>query len=50
MGLREAELDDLLEEVRQHERARCLRIVVEESGEFSGELCRIICAEITEAG
>ena len=45
-----SELDALLEDVRQRERMRCLRIVVEESGELAGELCGIICAEISEDG
>lgn len=45
-----SELDALLEDVRQRERMRCLRIVVEESGELAGELCGIICAEIGEDG
>ena len=45
-----SELDALLEDVRQRERMRCLRIVVEEGSELAGELCRIICAEISDDG
>jgi hypothetical protein len=48
--LRESELDELLDDVRQRERARCLRIVIKESGELAGELCGIICGEIAEEG
>jgi hypothetical protein len=48
--MRESELKELLEDVRQRERARCLRIVLEEGGEIAGELCGVICAEISEEG
>jgi hypothetical protein len=48
--LRASELEDLLEAVRQAERARCLHIVIEEGGDLAGELCGIICAEIAEDG
>jgi hypothetical protein len=50
LEVRESELEELLGAVRQAERARCLRIVVEESGKLDGELCGIICAEIDEEG
>lgn len=48
--LTEAELDELLDAAVQRERARAVRIVIEESGESAGKLCGIICAEIAEDG
>ena len=48
--MRESELEELLDAARQAERARCVRIVVEESREIAGELCGKICAEIDESG
>ena len=50
LEMRESELQELLEAARQAERARCVRIIVEESGMIGGELCGIICAEIAEDG
>lgn len=48
--LRESELDELLNAAVRRERARAVRIVIEESGESPGELCGIICAEIEQSG
>jgi hypothetical protein len=48
--MRESELEELLGAVRQAERARAVRIVLEEGGEIAGELCGMICAEIAEDG
>jgi hypothetical protein len=46
LEVRESELEELLDAVRQAERARAVRIVLEEGGEIAGELCGMICAEI----
>ena len=43
------ELDELLEAAVQRERARAVRIVIEEGGDIVGELCGIICAKIDES-
>jgi hypothetical protein len=48
--LRAGDLDELLEDVRRQERQRAVSIVLEEGGEIAGELCGIICAEISEDG
>jgi hypothetical protein len=45
--LRESEVDELLEAAVQRERARAVRIFVEESG---GQLPGIICGELCEDG
>lgn len=45
--MRAGELDELLDDVRRRERARAVRIVVEESD--GGDLCGIICGEIDES-
>jgi hypothetical protein len=50
LEVRESELEELLEAARRAERARCVRIVVEESAATAGELCGIICAQIDEDG
>ena len=48
MVVRESELAERLDAVRRAARARCLRIVVEESGAVGGDRAGIICAEIDE--
>lgn len=48
MEIRTSELDELLDETRRQERARAVRIVVEELAGETGELCGMICGEIDE--